>query len=205
MILILTEGRPRIIRPIADSARAIVMAYNPGNEGGQAIADILFGDVNPSGKLPITYPRYANMLFTYDHKTLEGSEGATTSLYAPQFEFGHGLSYTSYAYSDLQVTPPAASGNEKIQVAVTVRNTGDRAGKEVIQLYLNEQAATFTPPLKRLKRFAKIELQPGESRRYTFELTKEDLSFINAENKPVVEPGLFDVQIGGLKQTFAWK
>ena len=205
VILILTEGRPRIIRPIADSARAIVMAYNPGNEGGQAIADILFGDVNPSGKLPITYPRYANMLSTYDHKTLEGSEGATTPLYTPQFEFGHGLSYTSYAYSDLQVTPPAASGNEKIQVAVTVRNTGDRAGKEVIQLYLNEQAATFTPPLKRLKRFAKIELQPGESRRYTFELTKEDLSFINAENKPVVEPGLFDVQIGGLKQTFAWK
>jgi beta-glucosidase len=205
VILILTEGRPRIIRPIADSTRAIVMAYNPGNEGGQAIADILFGDVNPSGKLPITYPRYANMLSTYDHKTLEGSDGATTPLYTPQFEFGYGLSYTTYAYSDLQVTPQAGSGNEKIQVSVTVKNTGDRAGKEVVQLFLNEQAATFTAPLKRLKRFAKIQLQPGETRRYTFELTREDLSFINAENKPVVEPGLFDVQVGGLKQTFAWK
>jgi beta-glucosidase len=205
VILVLTEGRPRIIRPISGGASAIVMAYNPGNEGGEAIADILFGDVNPSGKLPITYPRDANMLFTYDHKTLEGDEGAAAALYAPQFEFGYGLSYTSFAYSDLQVTPPAASGSQKIQVAVTVRNTGDRAGKEVVQLYLNQQDASITPPLKRLKRFAKIQLRPGETRRYTFELGAEDLSFINAENKRVVEPGIFHVQIGGLTQSFEWK
>jgi beta-glucosidase len=205
VILVLTEGRPRIIRPIASGAGAILMAYNPGNAGGQAIADILFGDVNPSGKLPITYPRFANMLFTYDHKTLEGDEGAATPLYASQFEFGYGLSYTSYAYSNLLVTPPTAAGDRKIQVAVTVKNTGDRAGKEIIQLYLNEQAASVTPPRKRLKRFAKIQLEPGESRRYTFELTAEDLSFINAENKRVVEPGLFLVQIGGLAQSFEWK
>jgi beta-glucosidase len=205
VILVLTEGRPRIIRPIAGGASAILMAYNPGSEGGQAIADVLFGDVSPSGKLPITYPRYANMLFTYDHKTLEGDEGASAPLYAPQFEFGYGLSYASYAYSDLQVAPPTAEGNQKIQVAVTVKNTGDRAGKEIVQLYLNEQAASITPPLKRLKRFAKIYLQPGETRRYTFELSREDLSFINAENKRVVEPGLFRVQIGGLQQNFEWK
>src|SRR5271156_3416157 len=205
VILVLTEGRPRLIRPIADSTRAIVMAYNPGNEGGQAIADILFGDVNPSGKLPITYPRYANMLFTYDHNALEGDYEENAPLYAPQFAFGYGLSYTNFAYSDLQVTPSTASSDQKIQVAITVKNTGDRAGKEVLELFVNEQAASVTPPLKRLKRFAKVLLQPGETRRYTFELTKEDLSFINAENKPVLEPGLFDVQIGGLKQTFAWK
>lgn len=205
VILVLTEGRPRIIRPIASGSSAILMAYNPGNEGGQAIADILFGDVNPSGKLPLTYPRYANMLFTYDHKTLEGDEGANAPLYAPQFAFGFGLSYTNFVYSDLQITPSAAAGKQKIQVAVTVKNTGDRAGKEVVQLYLNEQAASITPPLKRLKRFAKIHLQPGETRRYTFELSSEDLSFINAENQRIVEPGLFNVQIGGLKQTFEWK
>jgi beta-glucosidase len=205
VILILTEGRPRIIRPIAGGVSAILMAYNPGNEGGQAIADILFGDVNPSGKLPITYPRYANMLFTYDHKTLEGVAGENAPLYVPQFEFGYGLSYTQFAYSDLQVTPPWGSGAQRIQVAVTVKNTGDRAGKEVVQLYLNELAASITPPLKRLKRFAKIQLQPGDSRRYTFELRPEDLSFINAENKRVVEPGVFNVQIGGLKQSFEWK
>jgi beta-glucosidase len=205
VILVLTEGRPRIIRPVAAGASAILMAYNPGNEGGRAIADILFGDVNPSGKLPITYPRFANMLFTYDHKTLEGDEGAATPLYAPQFEFGYGLSYTNYAYSDLQVTPAIATGAQQIQVAVTVKNTGDRAGKEIIQLYLNEQAASITPPLKRLKRFAKIQLQPGETRRYTFELSPADLSFINAEDKRVVEPGVFQVQIGGLTRSFEWK
>jgi beta-glucosidase len=205
VILVLTEGRPRMIRPIVGGASAILMAYNPGNEGGQAIADILFGDVNPSGKLPLTYPQYPNMLFTYDHKTLEGDEGATTPIYAPQFEFGYGLSYTQFAYSDLQVTPATTSGDRKIQVAVTVKNTGDRAGKEVVQLYLNERAASITPPLKRLKRFAKISLQPGESRRYTFELGTDDLSFINAENKRVVEPGVFDVRIGGLRQNFEWK
>jgi beta-glucosidase len=205
VILVLTEGRPRIIRPVAAGASAILMAYNPGNEGGRAIADILFGDVNPSGKLPITYPRFANMLFTYDHKTLEGDEGAATPLYAPQFEFGYGLSYTSYGYSDLQVTPAIATGAQQIQVAVTVKNTGDRAGKEIIQLYLNEQAASITPPLKRLKRFAKIQLQPGETRRYTFELSPADLSFINAEDKRVVEPGVFQVQIGGLTRSFEWK
>src|SRR5277367_4508929 len=170
VILVLTEGRPRIIRPIVENTRAIVMAYNPGNEGGQAIADILFGDVNPSGKLPLTYPRYANMLFTYDHKTLEGEQAENAALYAPQFAFGYGLSYTNYAYSDLQVAPLTASGDQKIQVAVTVKNTGDRAGREIVQLYLNEQAASITPPLKRLKRFAKVSLQPGESRRYTFEI-----------------------------------
>jgi beta-glucosidase len=207
VILVLTEGRPRIIRPIAGGVSAILMAYNPGNEGGQAIADILFGDVNPSGKLPITYPRYANMLFTYDHKTLEGEQAENAPLYAPQFEFGYGLSYTNFAYSDLQVTvtPPTAAAKKKIQVAVTVKNTGDRAGKEVVQLYLNQQAASITPPLKRLQRFAKIQLQPGESRRYAFELSSEDLSFINAENKRVVEPGLFRVQIAGLTQSFEWK
>src|SRR5271163_4964253 len=195
VIVVLTEGRPRIIRPIVENTRAIVMAYNPGNEGGQAIADILFGDVNPSGKLPLSYPRYANMLFTYDHKTLEGEQAENAPLYAPQFEFGYGLSYTTYAYSDLQVIPPTESSDQKIRVAVTVKNTGDRAGKEVVQLYLNEEAASITPPLKRLKRFAKIQLQAGETRRYIFELTPEDLSFINAENKRVVEPGLFQVQI----------
>ena len=203
-MIVLTEGRPRIIRPIVDGASAILMAYNPGNGGGEAIADILFGDVNPSGKLPITYPRWPNMLFTYDHKTFFGNEDVAP-LYVPQFEFGFGLSYTTFAYSDLQVTQAGAPGHRKIQVAVTVKNTGARAGKEVVELYLNEEFASITPPLKRLKRFAKLSLEPGESRRCAFELLPEDLSFINAENKRVVEPGVFDVRIGGLTQSFEWK
>ncbi len=182
------------------------MAYNPSNEGGQAIADVLFGDVNPSGKLPITYPRWTNRLFTYDHKVFEGEDwGEGKMLGAPQFEFGFGLSYTSFAYSDLHVAPSATSGNQTVHVDVTVKNSGERAGKEVVQLYLSERFASVTPPSKRLKRFAKVSLQPGESRRVSFELTPDDLSFTGADNKRVVEPGVFDVKIGGLQQSFEWK
>ena len=206
VILLLTEGRPRIISRIADPAQAIVMAYNPSNEGGQAIADILFGDVNPSGKLPITYPRSTNRLFTYDHKVLEGEDsGDRKILGTPQFEFGSGLSYTSFSYTDLRVAPAAPSGSQTVRVDVTVKNSGARSGKEVVQLYLNERFASMTPPLKRLKRFAKVLLQPGESRQVSFELTSDDLSFIGADNKRVIEPGIFDVRIGGLRQTFEWK
>lgn len=205
VILVLTEGRPRIIRPIVDGAGAILMAYNPGNEGGQAIADILFGDVNPSGKLPLTYPRWPDRLFTYDHKVFEGEDWQVITDDLPQFEFGYGLSYTKFEYSDLQVAPKSASGDQKIEVSVSVKNVGDRAGKEVVQLYLSQRYASITPPLKRLKRFAKISLQPGESHRFTFQLSADDLSFIGAENKRVVEPGTFDVRIGNLKQSFDWK
>src|SRR6267154_1877504 len=206
VILVLTEGRPRIINRIAASAKAIVMAYNPSNEGGQAIADILFGDVNPSGKLPITYPRSTNRLFTYDHKMFSGEDwGEGKAVVAPQFEFGSGLSYTTFSYSDLHVAPSTASGSQTIRVDVAVKNTGSRAGKEVVQLYLNERVASVTPPLKRLKRFAKVSFQPGESRQVSFELTSDDLSFIGADNKRVVEPGVFDVRIGGPQQSFEWK
>jgi beta-glucosidase len=206
VILVLTEGRPRIISRIADPAKAIVMAYNPSNEGGQAIADILFGDVNPSGKLPITYPRSTNRLFTYDHKLFSGEQGGEAqALAVPQFEFGAGLSYATFSYSDLHVAPASSSGSQTVRVDVTVKNSGARAGKEVVQLYLNERFASVTPPLKRLKRFAKVSLQPGESRKVSFELTPDDLSFIGADNKRVVEPGVFDVRIGGLLQTFEWK
>jgi len=206
VILVLTEGRPRIISRIAEAAKAIVMAYNPSNEGGPAIADVLFGDVNPSGKLPITYPRSTNHLFTYDHKVFEGEDGGEgQALAAPQFEFGSGLSYTTFSYSDLRVVPASASGSQSVRVDVTVKNSGDRAGKEVVQLFLNERFASVTPPLKRLKRFAKVLLQPGESRHVFFELASDDLSFIGADNKRVVEPGVFDVKIGGLQQSFEWK
>ncbi|HUJ33136.1 MAG TPA: glycoside hydrolase family 3 N-terminal domain-containing protein [Candidatus Acidoferrum sp.] len=206
VVLVLTEGRPRIVRTIVDGAAGIVMAYNPGDEGGQAIADILFGDVNPSGKLPITYPRWPNRLFTYDHKEFLGQEfGPGKALSTPQFEFGEGLSYTTFAYSDLRVSPATASGKQTIHVDVSVKNTGDREGKEVVELYLSKRFASITPPLKRLKRFAKVDLKAGEEERVSFDLTPYDLSFIGLENKRIVEPGTFDVSVGGLKQSFEWK
>ena len=182
------------------------MAYNPGNEGGQAIADILFGDVNPSGKLPITYPRWTNRLFTYDHKFFSSSDTpGAQELATPQFEFGSGLSYTSFSYSALRVFPATSSGKQTVHVEVNVKNTGDREGKEVVEMYLSKRFATITPALRRLKRFAKIDLKTGEERRISFELTPGDLSFIGLNNRPVVEPGTFDVHIGGLTQSFEWK
>ena len=206
VILVLTEGRPRMIRTVADSVKAILMAYNPSNEGGQAIADILFGDVNPSGKLPITYPRFPNRLFTYDHKYFAGQESGEGKLLAtPQFEFGFGLSYTTFEYSDLRLSPETASGKQTIHVDVNVKNTGQREGKEVVQLYLSKRYASITPPLQRLKRFAKIDLRPGEQQRISFDLTPQDLSFIGHDNNPVLEPGPFVVRIANLAQTFEWK
>jgi len=203
VVLVLVEGRPRIINRIADRVPAVVMAYNPSNEGGTAIADVLFGDVNPSGKLPFTYPRTPNGLITYDHKPFETENTAFGNMaFNPQFAFGSGLSYTTFAYKDLQLDKQTISANDEITATVTVTNTGQRAGKEVVQLYVSDLVATISPPGRRLRRFAKVDLAPGQSRTLKFKLGRDDLSFINAENKSVVEPGDFEVKIGELSQRF---
>jgi len=203
IVMVLVEGRPRIINRIAESANAILMAYNPAHEGGTAIADILFGDVNPSGKLPFTYPRTPNGLINYDHKPFETENTAFGNMaFNPQFQFGDGLSYTTFAYSDLRLGKQTIAANEELPVSVTVTNAGQREGKEAVLVYVSDLAASISPPGKRLRRFAKISLKPGESRRLTFKLRNEDLSFINAENKRVAEPGEFEVKIAGLSQRF---
>jgi beta-glucosidase len=203
IVMVLVEGRPRIINRIADNANAILMAYNPSHEGGTAIADILFGDVNPSGKLPFTYPRTPNGLINYDHKPFETENTAFGNMaFNPQFQFGDGLSYTTFTYSDLRLGKQAIAANEELPVSVTVTNAGQRPGKEAVLVYVSDLAASISPPGKRLRRFAKITLQPGEKRTLTFKLRNEDLSFINAENKRVAEPGEFEVKIGGLLQKF---
>jgi beta-glucosidase len=200
VVLVLVEGRPRIISRIAEKVTAIVMAYNPGNEGGQAIADVLFGVVNPSGRLPFTYPRHANALLTYDHKSFEDQD---TSFglkgFRPQFEFGAGLSYTSFAYSDLSSSAPTIARDGTLEVTVKVRNAGKIAGKEVVQLYVTDVVASVTPPVRRLRRFAKVALQPGESRSLRFTLGPKDFSYIGTDRKPVIEPGEFVIAIGGVK------
>ena len=206
VVLVLVEGRPRIINRIVDKAGAVLMAYNPGNEGGQAVADVLFGDFNPSGKLPFTYPRTPNGLITYDHKAFETEDTAFGNMaFKPQFEFGQGLSYTTFAYSDLRLGQKTITGNADLSVSVTVTNSGRRAGKEVVQLYVSDLVASLSPAGKRLKRFAKVYLEPGQSRTLTFKLRRDDLSFIGANNKPVVEPGEFEVRIAGLKDRFELK
>lgn len=206
IVMVLVEGRPRIINRIADSASAILMAYNPSNEGGTAVADVLFGDVNPSGKLPFTYPRTPNGLINYDHKPFETENTSFGNLaFRPQFQFGEGLSYTTFTYSDLRLGKQTISANEELPVTVTVTNIGKRAGKEAVLVFVSDLVASISPPNRRLRRFAKINLEPGQSRTLTFKLRRDDLSFIGADNKPVVEPGEFEVKIGGLSQKFTLK
>jgi beta-glucosidase len=180
------------------------MAYNPGNEGGQAVADVLFGDFNPCGKLPFTYPRFANALMTYDHKAFE-TEGFDNAGIRPLFEFGEGLSYTTFSYKDLRLSRKTIGAGDPLSVSITVTNSGRRAGKEVVQLYVSDLVASLSPAGKRLKRFAKVYLTPGQSRTLAFQLRPEDLSFIGANNKPVVEPGVFEVMVAGLKERFELK
>ncbi|HET6851735.1 MAG TPA: glycoside hydrolase family 3 N-terminal domain-containing protein [Pyrinomonadaceae bacterium] len=206
VVLVLVEGRPRIINRIADGANAILMAYNPSNEGGTAIADVLFGDVNPSGKLPFTYPRTPNGLINYDHKPFETENTAFGNMaFNPQFQFGDGLSYTTFTYSDLRLGKQTISLNEELPVSVTVTNSGQRAGKEAVLVYVSDLVASISPPGKRLRRFAKISLNPGQSRTLNFKLRAEDLSFIGADNKRIVEPGEFEVKVAGLSQRFTLK
>jgi beta-glucosidase len=203
VILVLVEGRPRLISRIADKVAGIVMAYNPSDMGGQAVADVLFGDYNPNGRLPFTYPRSTNNYLTYDHKLFEveaTSFGNTAT--QPQFEFGTGLSYTSFSYSDLTVSPKSSPMTGNVGVSVKVTNTGRRAGKETAILYVRDEVASLAPAGKRVKRFAKVYLEPGESKTLSFTLGRDDFSFIGQNNRPVVESGDFTVMIGGLTDKF---
>lgn len=199
VVLVLVEGRPRVIRTIVDSAKAILMAYLPGLEGGPAVADVLFGDANPSGKLPLTYPKYPGLFTWYDHKTSEEKGG---NKYDPQWPFGYGLSYTTFEYRGLRADASEMGPTDKLTITVEVTNTGTRPGKETVQLYLSDVVASITPPVKVLKRFQKLELKPNEMKIARFELTWDDLAFIGLNNKPVVEPGEFKVQVGGMSVSF---
>lgn len=208
VILVLNEGRPRIISRIEAGLPAIVQIYQPGNFGGNALADVLFGDVNPSGKLPYNYPRYPNALVPYIHKpsaeqqTVEGVYNYEAD-YSPQYEFGHGLSYTTFSYSDLTLSKTQIAKNEELTVSVTLANTGSREGKEVVQLFTSDlYASGISPDMRRLRRFEKVSLKPGERKTVTFTLTPDDLSYINRDGKRTVEAGEFEVKIGDLKQRF---
>lgn len=199
VILVLAEGRPRLISKFADNMDAIVMAYLPGNEGGPAIADVLFGDINPSGKLPFTYPRQPNALINYDFKYTDLAPDVAT---IPQFEFGSGLSYTTFTYSNLKLSSNEITMNDSLTISVDVANTGNRKGKEVVQLYISDLYASITPSVKRLRGFSKIELVPGQKSTVNFKIHASELAFVDATSKWVTEPGEFEVIIGGHKAKF---
>lgn len=193
VVLVLVEGRPRIIRPIVEDAQGILFAGLPGLEGGLAVADVLFGDYNPSGKLPFTYPKYPNDLLTYDYKNSEVSDVNT---YAPQFPFGAGLSYTTFEYANLKLDKRSYSPEDNILTTVDIRNTGKKTGAEVVQLFLTDQVASITPSNRRLKRFMRVKLDPDETKTVKFALTPVDLSFIGRNNTRIIEPGKFTITVG---------
>ena len=204
VVLVLNEGRPRIIGDIEPLAKAVVDIMYPSNYGGDALAALLAGDENFSGKLPFTYPKHINSLHTYDYKVSEHREVMNGSynydaVMDVQWTFGHGLSYTSFAYSDLALEGPAEfKAGDVLKVSVKVTNTGDRAGKEAVLVYSSDLVASLIPDVKRLRGFEKVSLEPGESRTVTFEIPAHELAFVGADGKWCLEAGDFRISCGGL-------
>ena len=204
VVLVLNIGRPRLISEIESKVNAVINIYLPGNFGGDALADILYGSVNPSGKLPYSYPLYSNSLIPYNYKPAEVQNNAQGAYnYVGEvnnlYDFGFGLSYTSFEYSNLKLNSNQFSKNENIYLSVDIKNTGEIEGKEVIQVYSKDHYASLTPDVKRLRAFKKIELKPGEIKNVKFEIQVQDLGFVNYQNKHVVETGKFDLMVGSLK------
>ena len=207
IILVLVEGRPKIIREIEPLSDAILQAYLPGDQGANAIVDVLVGNVNPSGKLPYTYPRYNGVIMHYDHKQSELLNANTwkDNYYNPQWDFGFGLSYTTFEYSNMKLNSKSINSDNELLVSVDIKNTGNVIGKEVVQLYTRDHYATISPSLKKLKRFTKIELKPSEVRTVNFTISSDDLKFYGIENNWIVEEGKFSVIINELIKDFNFK
>jgi len=207
LVLVLMNGRPLSILEERDQADAILETWFSGTEGGNAIADVLFGDYNPSGKLPITFPRSVGQIPTYyNHLSIgrpftPGKPGNYTSQYfddttGPLFPFGFGLSYTSFSLTDMALSSTTLNKTGKLDASVMVKNTGKRDGETVVQLYLQDVTGSMIRPVKELKNFQKIMLKAGEQKVVHFTITEDDLKFFNAQLKYVAEPGKFNVQIG---------
>ncbi len=201
IVMVLNEGRPRLIADIEPLAKAVVDILIPGNYGGDALANLLAGDANFSAKMPYTYPREINSLNTYDYKVSE-EVGTMAGAYnydakvSLQWPFGYGISYTTYEYSNLKVDKNKFTADDVLTVSVDVKNTGAKAGKEAILLYSSDLIASIVPDNKRLRDFTKIELQPGEVKTVTFQLPAKKLAFVGADGKWTLEEGDFILKIG---------
>ncbi len=205
VVAVLANGRPLSIAWLAAEVPAILETWFLGTQAGHAVADVLFGDYNPGGKLPVTFPRTTGQIPIYYNRKNTGrppaAENKYTSKYldvpwTPLFPFGHGLSYTTFAYDNPRLSAPTMRTADTLTVTVDVTNTGDRAGDEVVQLYVQDEVASVTRPLKELKGFSRITLRPGERRTVTFRLRSDDLAFYDAAVRRVVEPGFFKVFVG---------
>ncbi len=202
---VLMHGRPFVMTPADEYSDAILDAWYPGEFGGKAIVEALFGDINPSGKLTVSVPRSQGQLpVTYLKKRSFKHwyvDGNTTPLYA----FGHGLSYTTFKYGDMQLSAKEINKNENLTVSFTVENTGKMRGTEICQLYLTDKVSSVSLPGKALKGFSRVELAPGEKKTVEIVLTPEHFSLINADMQRVVEPGLFEISVGPSSATIELK
>ena len=206
IVLVLNEGRPRLIADIEPLAKAVVDILIPGNYGGDALANLLAGDANFSGKLPYTYPREINSLNTYDYKVSE-EVGTMAGAYnydakvSLQWPFGYGLNYTTFEYSNLKVDKAQFTADDVLTVSVDVKNTGSRAGKEAVLLYSSDLIASIVPDNRRLRDFCKVALEPGETKTVTFQLPAKQLAFVGADCRWTLEEGDFVLRIGRQEQT----
>ena len=203
--VVLKNGRPLTVNWLAENSPAILETWHSGTMGGPAVADVLFGDANPSGKLPVTFPRSTGQIpLYYNHKSTGRPiklDDRYTSKYVdipntPLYPFGYGLSYTTFSISDLTLNKTSITPNGRIKVTVQVENTGKRSGDEVVQFYIQDVAASITRPIRELKGFKRITLNPGERRRVEFDISSKELGFYNPERKFVIEPGLFRLYVG---------
>jgi beta-glucosidase len=205
VVMVLLNGRPMSISWPAEHVPAILEAWHPGIQGGNAVADLLFGDFNPGGRLPVTFPRTVGQVpIYYNHKNT--GRPATPLLYTskyidlpstPLFPFGHGLGYTQFEYGNLMVSPETITPDGEVEISLDVKNVGDREGDEVVQLYLRDLVGSVTRPVKELKGFQRIALKPGEKATVRFVVGPEQLAFVNRGMERVVEPGAFEVMVGG--------
>ncbi|MEP3389457.1 MAG: glycoside hydrolase family 3 N-terminal domain-containing protein [Reichenbachiella sp.] len=210
VVLLLAQGRPRVISSIEPGVKGVLNLYRPASQGAIATMEILFGDYNPNGRLPFTYPKNTGDIVLYDRKHSENykeSEPDTYGLggFSPQWAFGHGLSYTTFSYSDLKLDQTTINANGTINATVTVSNSGDRDGKVAVELYVTDLYASVTPGEKRLKKFKKVEIKSGTSIQVDFQLAVADLSFINQNSERVTEEGEFTLMIGDQQENFFYK
>lgn len=202
IIVVYIEGRPLEMNWAAEHADALLCAYYPGQEGGTAIADVIFGDYNPAGRLPISVPKSVGQLPVYYNRRPPLPHNYVEQDGKPLYAFGYGLSYTTFKYSNLNISN---LGGNKFKVSFDISNTGSRDGDEVAQLYLHDELASVSQPVKQLKHFDRVFIKAGETKRVDFEITPDDLKLVDAQYKEVVEPGDFDVFIGGSSDNIALK
>jgi beta-glucosidase len=203
-VVVLINGRPLAIRWIAENVPAVVEAWLPGEKGGQAVAEVLFGDCNPSGRLAVTVPRHAGQLPVYYNcmpsKTYWSEHGwgrpYVDMAPTPLYEFGYGLSYTEFEYSNLKIEPKTGGVGSTVQVSADIKNTGSRSGTEVVQLYIHDVIGSVVTPVKELRGFERVALQPGQTKTVNFTLTPENLALLNRHLEWVVEPGFFEITVG---------